>query len=108
MTSELRRSALFATIDLIENSRNTQASIDGIYDNLCEIILNEMETKIPKFTNKRNNKRFKNRKPYWNDQLRELWNIMGEKENNFISYKGKKNKHQICSQTGIHPSKRIV
>ena len=50
-----------------------------------------METKIPKFSNKGNNKRFKNRKPYWNDQLRELWNIMGEKENNFISYKGKKN-----------------
>ena len=58
MTSELRRSALVATIDLIENSRNTQESIDGIYNNLCEIILNEMEMKIPKFTNKGNNKRF--------------------------------------------------
>ena len=64
----------------IENSRNTQESIiiDGIYDNLiCEIILNEMEIKVPKFTNKGNNKRFKNRKPYWNDKLKELWNIMG-------------------------------
>ena len=41
-------------IDLIEHSRNTQESIiDGIYDNLiCEIILNEMEIKVPKFTNK--------------------------------------------------------
>ena len=38
------------------------------YDNLCEITLNEMETKVPKFTNKGNNKRFKNRKTYWNDQ----------------------------------------
>ena len=50
-----------------------------------------MEIKIPKFTDKGNNKRFKNRKPYWNGQLRELWNIMGENENNFISYIGKKN-----------------
>ena len=79
MTSKLSRSALVATIDLIENSRNTQESIDGIYDNLCEIILNEMEIKIPKFTNKGNNKRFNNRKPYWNDQLTDLWNIKGEK-----------------------------
>ena len=40
MTSELRSSTLVATIDLIENSRNTQETIDCIYDNLCEIILN--------------------------------------------------------------------
>ena len=49
-----------------------------------------MEIKVPKFTNKGNNKRFKNRKPYWNDKLKELWNIMRGGENNFISYKGKK------------------
>ena len=62
MTSELRRSALVATIDLIENSINTQESIDGPSDNLCETILNEMEAKITKFSNKGKNKRLKNRK----------------------------------------------
>ena len=32
-----------------------------------------MEIKIPKFTNNGHNKRFENRKQYWNAELRELY-----------------------------------
>ena len=90
MSSELRRSALIATIDLIENSRKTQESIDEIYEQLCEIIHNEMESKLPKVKPRSNNKRFKNSKPYWTDQLTDLWNATRETENNFIRYKGER------------------
>lgn len=38
----LRRSALIATVDLIENSRKSQECIDEIYEKECDIISNEM------------------------------------------------------------------
>jgi hypothetical protein len=46
---------------------------------------NEIEDKIPKYgiTN-RTNKRFKHRKPYWNEELQTLWNSMRIAEKEFL------------------------
>ncbi|XP_055998773.1 uncharacterized protein LOC130047523 isoform X1 [Ostrea edulis] len=49
-----------------------------------------MET-IPKIVHKNSSKRLKNKKPFWNDELRDLWNNTREKENMFVKYKGKQN-----------------
>ncbi|VDI60355.1 Hypothetical predicted protein [Mytilus galloprovincialis] len=88
MASDIRRSALFEVIETIERCRETQDNVDKIYDNLCTVILTEMNEKIPKTGYDRANKRLKNRKPYWNDNLTNLWNDMRHKENEFIQCNG--------------------
>lgn len=65
MTSEHRRSALKATIESIENGRNTQECIDKTQKNLSNIIYDEMECIIPKTMNKNRNKIHKKCKLYW-------------------------------------------
>ena len=89
MDRELARLALLQVIDKIENTRETQQSIDNIYENLCDTILNEMNHSIPKYNvSNRTKKRNKNAKPYWNDALTEKWNMMRISENNFLKCNG--------------------
>ncbi|CAC5399191.1 unnamed protein product [Mytilus coruscus] len=49
-----------------------------------------MNNKIPRFSTSTNTrKRLKMNKPFWNDELRILWNDMHTKENQFLIFKGK-------------------
>ena len=44
-----------------------------------------MEATIPRYdATRRTSKRFKNRKPYWSDELQHLWDTMRIKENDFL------------------------
>ncbi|VDI05654.1 Hypothetical predicted protein [Mytilus galloprovincialis] len=91
IASDIRRSALFEVIDKIKRCRETQDNVDKIYDNLCTEILTEMNKNIPKAGYDGANKRLKNRKPYLNDNLTNLWNDMRHKENDFIQCDGNRN-----------------
>ncbi|VDI35540.1 Hypothetical predicted protein [Mytilus galloprovincialis] len=91
MTSDIQRSALLTLIENIERCRETQDNIDKIYNELCEIIFSEMNDKIPKFEDNSSKKRYKHRKPYWNDNLMSLWNKMSIKEKEFTHCKGNRN-----------------
>ena len=53
MESEMARTAVLNIIMRIESCRETQGEIDGIYDNLCQVILQEMSDKIPKIDSTR-------------------------------------------------------
>ena len=89
MGSELSKLALLNIISRIEVARETQGEIDSIYDNLCQAITDERFLTIPKIdSTKKTNKRFRHNKPYWNDDLYALWNIMRTKENDYLKYKG--------------------
>ena len=89
MTSELSRQAIMNIITNIETTRETQKCIDNIYDNLCTVIKNEMETMIPKYgLTTKTNKRRKPRKPFWNDDLQSLWNVMCTREKDYLKYRG--------------------
>ncbi|CAC5397946.1 unnamed protein product [Mytilus coruscus] len=61
MASDIRRSAPFEVIDKIERCRETQDNVDKIYDNLCTVILTEMNEKIPNTGYDRANKRQKSK-----------------------------------------------
>ncbi|VDI31966.1 Hypothetical predicted protein [Mytilus galloprovincialis] len=50
-----------------------------------------MNDKIPKFEDNSSKKRYKHRKPYWNDNLMSLWNKMSIKEKEFTHCKGNRN-----------------
>ena len=53
MDSELSRLAILDIIQKIESARETQTNIDSIYEELCSVILNEMNDKIPKYDTSR-------------------------------------------------------
>ena len=81
MSSDLSRLALQTMISRIDSARETQGEVDSVYENLCKVITTEKENSIPIFdTSKGSRKRFKSTEPFWNDELKNLWNIMHAKE----------------------------
>lgn len=63
--SDTSRLALHEIIQGIEDSRETQSDVDITYDQLCDVILNEMNETIPCYSsNKVIRKRYKYAKPY--------------------------------------------
>ena len=92
MDSDMSRAALLNIMDEIEHSMETQNNIDDIYNNLCSVILSEMNEKIPKTGNVKTSKRMKIKRPYWNDTLTDLWKIMCEKEKTFLQCDGSRNR----------------
>ena len=90
MSSDLSRLALQAVITKIESARETQSEIDNIYATLCDAIITEMDNCIPLCdTSKRTRKRHKTQKPYWNDELMNLWSVMHAKEKLFLNCTGR-------------------
>ena len=63
----------------VEQCRETQLSIDNCYDKLKQLIDKNMKEIIPLFKN-RSNKKYKISKPYWTNELHELWRDMANKE----------------------------
>ena len=84
--------AIQSVIRRIESARDTQNEVDDIYSTLCSLIIAEMDANIPTFdTSKRTRKRFKNTKPFWNDDLTNVWHSMRDKERAFLRFKGRTN-----------------
>ncbi|XP_053381944.1 uncharacterized protein LOC128549356 [Mercenaria mercenaria] len=86
--SELARVAIINCISRIECCRDSQSDIDGIYSDLCESIIAEMDMKLPKYQAPSTNKRHKIKKPYWNYTLSDLWNSLCKKEQEFLKCNG--------------------
>ena len=72
-------------IQTIENENRAETQINSIYDEFCETVKSEMHSKLPKNVIKLktglSNKRRRVKKPWWTDQLSELWNRWCEAEN---------------------------
>ncbi|CAG2218028.1 unnamed protein product [Mytilus edulis] len=65
---------------LIENLKTVehqQNCVNGIYDDFCKTVESEMSDKIPSKTifvgGKQSNKKYRNKKPWWNESLSKLW-----------------------------------
>ena len=85
----MRKTALQTLIFRIETTRENQTNMDNIYSDLCNVIIDEMNAKIPVFdTSRKTSKRFKVGKPYWNDHLGSLWHSMRNKEKGFLKFRG--------------------
>ena len=90
LSSDLSKLALQTIILKTESARETQTEIDTIYNDLCNVITTEMDKCIPRFeTGKKTKRRFKSHKPYWNEDLSELWNAMHSKEKQFLNFNGR-------------------
>ena len=92
MSSAMASRAIEELISAIELCRETQNEIDNLYSNLTHKIINEMESAVPKYNpSPQTNKRFKSKKPFWNDNLQLKWEILREKEKLFLNCRGNKN-----------------
>ncbi|CAC5380632.1 unnamed protein product [Mytilus coruscus] len=88
--SDLRKAALQTLIQRIETTRETQSHVDNIYSDLCTLIVDEMNCKIPVcHASRKTRKRHKSSKPFWNEELGQLWNAMRLREKQFLSFKGR-------------------
>lgn len=66
---------------MTETRLSTQEQIDSIYDEFCKTIINEMEELIPQYDwSVKTKKRMRVQKPYWNDELTNLWKTMSKHE----------------------------
>lgn len=88
MDSDIARLAIIGCISKIESCRETQCDMDIIYGSLCEAITDEMNRKLPKYECRSTNKCYKTRKPYWNDTLSDQWELLRQREREFLKCSG--------------------
>ncbi|CAG2255414.1 unnamed protein product [Mytilus edulis] len=64
-------------IESLKTVEHQQNCVNGIYDDFCKTVESEMSDKIPSKTifvgGKQSNKKYRNRKPWWNESLSKLW-----------------------------------
>ena len=80
--------ALQGVIDSIQCNRETQHELDEIYNNLINIITDEMNEKLLIPHTKHTNKRFRIKKPYWTEELSLAWKAMHDSECDFVNFYG--------------------
>ncbi len=91
---------LLDLINALELSIENQATVDKYYQELILCIFCEMEKCLPKChgNGTKSSKRFKIKKPYWNDHLKQLWTSMCEKESAFVKYRGPNHVRQYLKE----------
>ena len=82
-------------IQRIESARETQTKVDDIYF-VQTVSCGDGRLNSDFRYKQTNKKRFKNTKPFWNDELAGLWHSMRDRERAFLCFKGSSNiKSQI-------------
>ncbi|CAG2217085.1 unnamed protein product [Mytilus edulis] len=68
---------IYSLIENLKTVENQQNCVNGIYDDFCKTVESEMSDKIPSKTifvgGKQSNKKYRNKKPWWNESLSKLW-----------------------------------
>ena len=89
LNSEMWRIAMNNITDRLSFNFNQQRELDDIYDEFCTELFKELDVSIGfRVLSKNSKKRFKSSKPYWNDELYNLWKDMNKKEKFFNNYRG--------------------
>lgn len=85
MNSNSAIHAINLLIRKIELCRETQREINEIYENFCEMVISEMTESIPNYDwSRKSKKKLRIHKPYWNNELTELWKTMRNHEKKFL------------------------
>ena len=82
LSPELTQCAFSNIIRNIEN-------VDMMYDDFCNKMIGEMNQNIPSFDcSKKTRKRYKQYKPYWDENLETLWHNFYIKEKAYLKFQG--------------------
>ena len=89
-TSERCRRCIHRIIEDLELQRQDQTGIDAIYDELLESQHTEMDIYLDykDSTASTHKSSRKHKKPYWNDELRDLWLRTGDSEKVYLNFRG--------------------
>ena len=71
-------------MDKLSDEHISQNEVNGVYEQLCEVINSVIDKKLPKQTIRLstgvNNKRRRRGKPWWTDELSDMWNSLCDSE----------------------------
>lgn len=86
-------------IEKLESGINTQTDIDNIYLDWCNIVKDNMYSKLSYKTVNISSSHRKRRagKPWWSDKLSDLWNIMCHNERKWLDCKNRSDKLHLKS-----------
>jgi hypothetical protein len=73
-----------------------------IYSNLGQAITDEMNRTLPKYESRSTSKRYKTRKPYWNDTLSDQWKLLRQRERDFLRCSDNQRVKTALRQEYIH------
>jgi hypothetical protein len=90
LNTEESRNKLLEMIEAIEKVRAVQADIDSMYEDICDMYYNEMNIWLQKKNVYPTAKKrlYRSKKPFWNDELKGLWNILCNKEKEYLNSHG--------------------
>ena len=77
LSDNLASSNINNLIEQIQTQEAVQNNIDSNYEDFCSLLKQEMEAKLSKktvtITSGQSNKKRRMRKPWWNEELTDLW-----------------------------------
>ena len=79
-----------SAVERIEESLVVQGGVDSAYDELCKLLYNEMDQKLKRIPSYNKNIHSNNKlkqKPWWNDDLNNLWRVLSLKERCYLKCK---------------------
>ncbi len=84
------RNKLLELINEQELAIENQNNVNRYYNDLITCIFNEMDQYLPKLYGygTKSKKRFRVKKPYWNENLKQLWLTMCQHEKEFLRFRG--------------------
>ena len=89
LSSHTARSALIGVIDNLSEALLSQSVLDSTYENLCKAIIEEMNNTIPyKDVSSKERKWFRNFKPFWTQELSDMWKEMVQSRKSYEKYRG--------------------
>ena len=91
MNSEVWRQAIAEIIALREIQITSQSEVDEKYDDFCKILMKELDSLLKlKSSSPKVRKKLRISKPFWNQELTDLWRTLRDKEKVYLSFRGTK------------------
>ena len=89
LNNPIWQQAILNIIERLIHAQNTQQELDALYIEFCKSLFSELDDCLGfKYITKKHRKRLRNNKPYWNENLFNLWKEMVKCEKMFSKYKG--------------------
>ena len=95
MNTPMWREAIMNLVDKRLIMVTSQSEVDVKYSDFCNILTKEMDKYlVVGNSSKRSKKKFKISKPYWNENLTNLWRSMKNRESEYLHFRGSRYEKQ--------------
>jgi len=96
MKSPVWCQAISAIIDKLSERMIEGEKMDVLYGNMCTTIFEELDAHLEfRYIGKVSKSKFKSQKPYWNNELSQMWKEMTRREKLFLKYRGHSKRERL-------------